>query len=80
MIYLQAKNPMSKDRLEELEKELREKVKEEVVIFPHSVETFEVDNKSKGCSYLTMSLKLDTTEFENDLKRLGEKLLTISEI
>lgn len=29
---------------------------------------------------LTMSIRLDTTQFDNALKKLGEKLLTLSEI
>lgn len=37
------------------------------------------DDKTERAS-LTMTLKLDTTEFENNLKRLGEKLLDISEV
>lgn len=51
---------------------LREQIKEELI--------YGKDEKKNECSSLTMTLKLDTTEFENNLKKLGEKLLAISEV
>lgn len=57
------------------EKEIIDNLMEKV-----KLKYMEQEDEKTGRESITIKLKLDTSEFEDNLKRLGEKLLAISEI